>query len=146
MRISVALCRPPPVTSQRFGRRRQMLACARHGPRGKRRERRRAVLESQALDRGQREVQPVERLGRRLIEVRVREHAGEPGLVDPPRRRDPATFIIGPIGARAHPVVDQAVARPGVERDQLASPIQVTLPTPPRLSIATGFSSAAASA
>ena len=45
-------------------------------------------------------------------------------------------------GMAAHPIVDQRVAGPGVEGQDVrrrSSPIQVTLPTPPRLSTASGF-------
>ena len=65
-----------------------------------------------------------------------------------PCRRPPARRPVeaGRPVRRTHPVVDQRVARPGVEGEQRRrrAPIQVTLATPPILSTASGRASVAA--
>ena len=124
IRMSVPLRRPPPVTSQRPGGCGR-AAAARHGLGGECRERRGAVLKSQTPDRRQRKSSG-RATGGRSVEIWMRA-VRRADLVDPPGRRDPPVRVVRATGVRSYPVVDQAVARPGIEREQRApSPIQVS--------------------
>ena len=61
----------------------------------------------------------VERLGRRLGEERMRQHARDRVLVDLARRRRPSFVVLRLPGPQAHEVVDQRIAGAGVEGDEI---------------------------
>ena len=61
----------------------------------------------------------IERLGRRLGEERMRQHARDRVLVDVARRRRASVVVPRLPGPQAHEIVDQRIAGSGVEGDEL---------------------------
>src|SRR3546814_6122920 len=65
------------------------------------------------------EIVAVERLRRRRGKIRMRHQRGERRLVDPACGGERAARVMGGTGMAAQPVVDQRIARAGIEGAQV---------------------------
>jgi tyrosyl-tRNA synthetase len=84
-----------------------------------RRERRCPVLGREVVWDGGGEIVAVERFGRPAREVRMRQEMRQMRLADLALAGKDAVLIVGFTGVAQHPVVDERVARPGVESEDV---------------------------